>query len=431
MEKKELKRYAVIAVLVIAVFYIIQNLSFFTSIIGIGLRALQPLFIGCIIAYIFNIILNWFEKHYFPKRNTGFAEYSRRPVCITLSFILVVAVIYLVLKIIIPEIITAIELITSEIPPLFIKGRDQILLMLNEYPEIQEQVEELLNEFDIKSLDWESIIERVMSIVQTGAVGIISSALGIISSVTSVVTTIVLAVIFAIYLLLRKDKLLHDTRRSQRVFFSERLNTRLNHVLETAHDTFQSFFIGQFVEAIIIGSLTFIGMTLLKLPYAAMTGTVIGVTALIPIVGAFLGAGIGAFIILTVSPMQALIFLIFLVILQQFETNIIYPRVVGSSIGLPGIWVLAAVTLGGGLFGILGMLLGVPLVATLYKLYFEKLEQRERELGISQPEEKAQEKPEKKQKPGRSGSLKKTKSSSAAAKKTAAKQTVSKKPERK
>ena len=152
----------------------------------------------------------------------------------------------------------------------------------------------------------------------------------------------------------------------------------MNHVLEITNDTFKNFFVGQFIEAIIIGSLCFIGMTILKLPYSAMAGTIVGVTSLIPIVGALIGAFISAFMIFTVNPMQSLIFIIFLILLQQVEGNLIYPKVVGTSVGLPGIWVLAAVTVGGGLFGILGMLLGVPILATIYKLVFEILERRER-----------------------------------------------------
>ena len=182
-------------------------------------------------------------------------------------------------------------------------------------------------------------------------------------------------------------------------YFSEESNARFSRIFHTANETFQSFFVGQFVEAIILGSLCFIGMKILKLPYAAMSGTLVGVTAFIPIVGAFIGAGISAFIILTESPMQALIFLIFLVLLQQFEGNIIYPKVVGSSVGLPSIWTLAAVTIGGGLFGIFGMILGVPLAATLYKLSFNVLEKKEAEQGIAPPEDKKPKKPEKTKKP--------------------------------
>ena len=294
--------------------------------------------------------------------------------------------------IIIPEIAKAFGVLYAEIPPAFTQARDFALGKLGEYPEIQEQISSL-------EFDWTTIAEKGSKLLTSGLAGILSSAMGIIGGLTSAVTNLVLGLIFAIYLLLRKDKLFRDGNRIRRAYFSEESNARFSRIFHTANETFQSFFVGQFVEAIILGSLCFIGMKILKLPYAAMSGTLVGVTAFIPIVGAFIGAGISAFIILTESPMQALIFLIFLVLLQQFEGNIIYPKVVGGSVGLPSIWTLAAVTLGGGLFGIFGMILGVPLAATLYKLSFNVLEAKEAEQGIAPPDDKKPKKPEKTKKP--------------------------------
>ncbi|MDE7099572.1 MAG: AI-2E family transporter, partial [Ruminococcus sp.] len=178
--------------------------------------------------------------------------------------------------------------------------------------------------------------------------------------------------------------LLNDINRIMNVSFSDKVNKKTRKICKIANETFRQFFVGQFIEAVILGCLCFIGMVILRLPYAGMSGTLVGVTALIPIVGALIGAGVSAFIIFTESPMQALIFLIFLVLLQQFEENFIYPKVVGDSVGLPGIWVLASITVGGGLGGIFGMLISVPLVATAYKLFFEKLEEKETAIKISQ-----------------------------------------------
>lgn len=382
MDKKEIKHYAAFGLTAIIVCYIIQHFALVEKAVGIALGALTPLILGAIIAYIFNIILSWFEKHYFPKTKTGFIQFSRRPVCLVISFLIAIGVVVLILNIVIPELINAVKLISAKIPPLVVTGKEYILHKLREYPEIQAQATELFNEFDTSQIDWASITGKVTGVLKSGLLGIISSAVGFLGALTGTVTNIVLAVIFAIYLLLRKDKLLCDIGRFQKVYCSEKTNERINRVFATANTTFQSFFIGQFVEAIILGSLCFIGMTILRLPYAGMSGTLVGVTALIPIVGAFLGAGISAFIIATENPMQALIFIIFLIILQQLEGNIIYPKVVGNSIGLPGIWVLAAVTVGGGLFGILGMMVGVPLAATVYKLVFDSLENKEAEKGI-------------------------------------------------
>lgn len=418
MDKKEINRYIFISMLAVIVCFIVKHFTLFGNIIGVCLGALYPLFLGGAIAYVFNIVLAWFERHFFPKTKEGFISFIRRPLCLLFSFIVVLAIIFLVLKIVIPEIIAALALITSKVPPLLTQASDYILLKLQEYPDIQEEAENLIDQFDIKSINWESIINKVMSVLKTGALGIIKSSVGIISSVAGAATTFVVAVIFSIYILLRKDKLLTDTKRVLTAYASEKTNNRLRRFFATAHDTFQNFFIGQFVEAIILGSLCFIGMSIMKLPYAGMSGVLVGVTALIPIVGAFIGAGVSAFIIATENPMQALVFIVFLVILQQLEGNIIYPKVVGESVGLPGIWVLAAVTVGGGLYGIIGMLLGVPLAATIYKLSFDTLEAKEKELGIKVEEKKPEKKEKaKKEKPAKTPAKAKAKP----VKKTAAK----------
>ncbi len=389
MNKQEIRRYIFIAFLAVMVCVIVQNFYIFTKLLSILLGALKPLMTGFFIAYIFNIVMKTFEKHYFPKSSSSFVAKTRRPTCLVLSFTIAVAAIILISYIVVPEIIKAFGVLYDEIPPAFTKSKDFVISKLNEYPDIQEKIENL-------EFDWASIAGKLSKVLTSGVAGILSSAWGIIGGVTSTLTNIILGIIFAIYMLLRKDKLICDINRLRRLWFGDSFNQKTSHFMKTANETFQSFFVGQFIEAIILGTLCFIGMKLLKLPYAAMSGTLVGVTAFIPIVGAFIGAGVSAFIILTENPMQALIFLIFLLILQQLEGNIIYPKVVGGTVGLPSIWTLAAVTIGGGLFGILGMLLGVPLAGTLYKLSFEKLESEEAKRGIAPVDEKPV-KPQKKQ----------------------------------
>lgn len=379
MEKNELRRYATVAVLLVMACLAVQNFSKLTGVIALVIDALHPMLLGCIIAYIFNIIMRFFEKKYFPKHNERFFDATRRPVSLLLSFAITIAVIAVILNIIVPEMEKAFKLIYSLTPQITdeaVKIKDWAIDKLKEYPELQKQISSI--EFD-KSSFVDKITDK--------AVELFDSAIVIVRSVTSTITDIIIAVIFSIYLLLRKDKILRDINRIQRVLFSDRVNRPVNHFFDTAHKTFTSFFIGQFTEAIILGTLTFIGSTFLGLPYSAMTGTLVGVTALIPIVGALIGAGLSAVIIFTEDPKQALVFLVFLIILQQIEGNLIYPKVVGSSVGLPGIWVLAAVIVGGGIWGVMGMLLGVPLAATVYKLGFELLEKREKKLGIESPDD--------------------------------------------
>lgn len=375
MKKKDVRRYCFIAVLILAICIAVRNFSVISRLLKEAFSASVPLLTGCIIAYIFNIIMTFYEKHYFPKRNSDFIKSSRRPVCTILSFASAAAIIVLISNIIYPELVKAVKLIYNEIPPFFQKVQEFAKTALKEYPEIQD----FINSFEP---DVMSITEKISN----GAYDVFDSLISFIGSTVSVITNAVIAVIFALYLLLRKDKLRTDIARFQKAYLGDKANRRINHIFETAHETFRNFFVGQFTEGIIIGVLCFIGMLILRLPYAAMAATIVGVTSLIPIVGGLFGAVISAFIIFTVNPMQAVIFLIFLVILQQVEGNLIYPKVVGSSVGLPGIWVIAAVTVGGGLFSILGMLLGVPIVATAYKLIFEILEKRELAQAVTEEE---------------------------------------------
>ncbi|MBR5267559.1 MAG: AI-2E family transporter, partial [Lachnospiraceae bacterium] len=236
-------------------------------------------------------------------------------------------------------------------------------------PAIQESLQNL-------NIDWESTIRKALEVVAVGAGGLFSSVVTVIGSLFGTMAQFIIGTIFAIYILSSKETLAEKTDNLMKAYMKPTTREKILYVAGTVHETFSAFIVGQCMEAVIIGSLCAVGMMVLKMPYAVMTGTVVGVTALIPVVGAYIGAIIGAFMVFTVNPMQAVIFIVFLLILQQLEGNLIYPKVVGSSIGLPGMWVLAAVTIGGGVFGIGGMLLGVPLTASLYKLLEADVEKR-------------------------------------------------------
>ena len=218
---------------------------------------------------------------------------------------------------------------------------------------------------DPKKFDIKNITETVINFAKNGA---FSSALSVISSFFGGVVNFVVGLIFAVYILFNKEKLAVQADRLMRSYMKPKSEEHFRYFCATADKCFSSFIVGQCTEAVILGLLCAIGMAILRIPYASTIGTLIGATALIPIVGAYIGAAVGALMIVVVDPIKALWFIIFLVILQQVEGNVIYPKVVGSSVGLPGMWVLAAVTVGGGLGGIGGMLLGVPAAATVYKL---------------------------------------------------------------
>ncbi len=327
--------------------------------VGMIFKASAPLIIGCAAAYVINILMSGYEKIYFPKSQNKFVKKSRRGVCMVLALLTVAAVVVLIIGLVIPEFISCLSVVVAELPDSFKKLMD----FLERKNLIPENIPDLLS-----SIDWKSKIGEIANMLTSGIGNVMGFVLAALSSVFSGIVTFVVAFIFAIYLLLDRDRLKAQFNRIMTRYMNESWYKRSIYVLDIMNDCFRRYIIGQCTEAVILGVLCTLGMLALRLPYASMIGALIGFTALIPIAGAYIGGGIGAFMIFMVSPVKALVFLIFLVILQQIEGNLIYPRVVGSSMGLPAIWVLAAITIGGGIMGILGMLLGVPAAATLYRL---------------------------------------------------------------
>lgn len=338
-------------------------LSILTALIG----AATPLVVGCIIAYIINILMSFYEKHYFPKSKKKLVCKSRRPVCMFAAFLSLLAVIALILILIVPQLSSCVQVIIAEIPD----ALDRFVVWIEKLDILPEDIIGTLS-----TIDWQSKISQIVSAVSTGIGSVMNVVITTVTSVFSGIVSALIGIIFSIYLLSGKEKLRLQFTRLMKHYMKESWYEKSMYVLRVFHDCFRRYIIGQCTEAIILGLLCILGMLILRLPYAGMIGALIAFTALIPIAGAYIGAIIGAFMILTVSPMKALIFLIFLVVLQQFEGNVIYPRVVGSSMGLPGIWVLAAVTIGGGMFGIGGMLIGVPITAAAYRLIKEDLSKK-------------------------------------------------------
>lgn len=323
------------------------------------LGAALPLTIGGIIAYLVNIVMVSYEHRYFPKTRNNFLIKSRRPVCMLLAFCTLIAIIAAVVWLILPQLVDCVSILIAEIPGVI----DDLIALAERLEIFTPATLEAL-----EAIDWKSQIGSLVQMVTSGIGSVADVLISTVSSVFSGVVTALISLIFSIYLLFAKETLANQFMRIFRRYLPEKLNHRVFYVLEIVDDCFHRYIVGQCTEAVILGVLCAIGMGILKLPYAAMIGALIAFTALIPIAGAYIGAGVGAFMILTVDPWGAVIFLIFIVVLQQLEGNLIYPRVVGSSMGLPGIWVLAAVTIGGSIMGIPGMLLGVPLAAALYRI---------------------------------------------------------------
>lgn len=368
MKKPELKTVISITAAAFILYLCIHYWPAAAAILSTILTALMPLLIGGIFAYLINILMSFYERNFFPGSAKKFICKSRRAICLILSIISLIALVALVISLIVPQLISCIKLLVAEIPIAIQNG----ISYLEQADILSEELMQKLS-----SINFQSEIRQIAATVFSGIGSILDLFAGLISSFISGITTTFLAIVFAIYLLIGKDKLAIQITRLAKRYLKEKQYSTITYTLSIMNDCFHRFVVGQCIDAVILGVLCTIGMLLLRLPYALMIGTVIAFTALIPIVGAFLGGIIGAFLIFMQSPLQALIFLIFLIILQQLEGDLIYPRVVGSSIGLPGIWVLAAVTVGGGVFGVFGMLIGVPIAATLYRLLKNDLERHE------------------------------------------------------
>ena len=334
----------------------------FSSFIGTVVGAAMPLLIGCVIAYILNILMSFYEKHYFPKSTKPAAARSRRPVCMLAAFASLVVIVALLAKLVVPELMASVELLIAQIP-------GAIRSLLNRLENSGLITEELIA--SLATVDWQARVQQIIGVLTTGVGNAMGAAVNVVSSIFSGIVTALFALIFSIYLLTGKEKLGRQFDKVMQRYMKERLYTRTKYVLSVLNECFHKYIVGQCTEAVILGVLCTLGMLILNIPYATMTGAVIAFTALIPVAGGYIGAAVGAFMILTVSPIKAVFFLIYIVVLQQIEGNLLYPRVVGSSMGLPAIWVLAAVTIGGGIMGIAGMLIGVPLAAALYRLLRE------------------------------------------------------------
>lgn len=345
------------------------------GLLGRAVKASAPLFIGIALAYMVNILMSVYEKHYFRRHaDQAWVIKTRRAVCLIGAIATVLGAAVLLLGIVLPQLMEAVTVIKDKVPGILqdLSKNENIMKLLPEG--IQDAV---------RKLDYEALVEGVLRFLSNGAsmsAGL-SSVTGIIGSFTSAFMIGFMGFIFSIYILLEKERLGRQFTRVFHAYLSDGWVAKIRPLVHVADGSFHNYIVGQVAEAIIIGALCGIGMWIFRLPYAGMVGAVIGVTALIPVLGCYLGAGVGALMCLSVSSVKALEFLIFIFCLQQIEDNLIYPRIVGTSLGLPGIWVLACVSVGGGIGGVLGMVLAVPVTATIYQLIRMDVQRRERQDG--------------------------------------------------
>lgn len=345
-----------------------QNLEVIGTGIGMLFGFAQPILLGACIAFVLNIPMSAIEGYLQHARWRWLKRWSRVFSLIG-AVVFIVASLGLVIALVVPELTNTVQLLAREIPKFWSWIQKWLLENEELYPALKEWIAGL-------SINWEQLGKQVFQALTSGVSGVLGGTVAVISGMFTGVVNGVVAFIISIYILLDKERLGRQCCRVLHAFFAPRFESYLLHISTIARRSFSNFIVGQCTEAVILGCLCAGGMALLRMPYAPMVGAMVGVTALIPVVGAFIGATVGVFMIMMQSPLQAIGFVIFLIILQQIEGNLIYPRVVGSSVGLPALWVLVAVTIGGGISGVGGMLFSVPIASVLYTLLREYTNRR-------------------------------------------------------
>lgn len=340
----------------------------YSRVLALGVKLIgfiTPFLVGGVMAFILNVPMKWIEKMLPLNEDSKL----RRPLSLCLTLILVIGILILVTFVVMPELFHTVLSLQYSIPAFLTGVKEEAEKMFALNPEIGNYINSI-------QVDWKSFLEKVVGFLTTGAGTVLSSTFSAAMSIISGVTTFGIGLVFAIYILLQKETLSHQIKKLMAAFLPEEATVQTLGLLKLTNDTFSNFLAGQCLEAVILGTMFFLALSIFRLPYALLIGVLIAFTALIPMFGAFIGLAIGAFLMLMVRPLDALIFVIIFLVLQQIEGNLIYPHVVGNSVGLPSIWVLVAVTIGGSALGIVGMLIFIPLCSVLYTVLREIVNKR-------------------------------------------------------
>lgn len=366
LNKNNMKKILQIITFTVILCALLINFSQVIKWAGFTFSVCYPFILGGAIAFCLNLPMSFFEKKLFGEEQSRGkkAKALARPVSLLLTLLCLIAIIALVIGVVVPSLRDTFESIGTAMKTFLPKAQ----LWLEEVFAGRDLIVDYISSFRLDNLDWSKWLSAVKDFAVSGAGSVLSYTMSATMVVVNSIVTFVIAFIFSIYILSQKERLGRQFRKLLKALCKEHVVERTLHICRLSHVTFSKFITGQCVEALILGAMFFVAMIICRFPYALLVGIVIAFTALIPIVGAFIGCFIGAFLILMVNPMQALAFVVMFLILQQIEGNLIYPHVVGNSVGLPSIWVLFAATVGGSLMGIVGMIIFIPIISVLYSL---------------------------------------------------------------
>lgn len=358
--------------------------------LGVLLDILVPFLAGGAIAFVLNIPMRAIEEKLLGRWKGKWANRIKRPLCLFLSIVLIVAILAFVIIMVVPKLQETVVLLGVQVP-VFAK---ELLTKLEEMASSDPALLEKLNELEKVKIDWNALFDKAGGFLATGMGSVLNSAVVVASSIIGGVVNAFIAIVFAIYILAQKEKLSDQGHRILSAYLPAGVCSEVERVLSLLYRNFSNFISGQCLEAVILGTMFVVAMTILRFPYALLIGVLIAFLALIPIVGAFVGCFLGALLLLMNDPVQAVGFVVLFLVLQQIEGNLIYPHVVGGSVGLPSLWVLVAVSVGGSLFGIVGMLCFIPLVSTGYTLLRENVNARNQKKRASEKKEAVSEEKE-------------------------------------
>lgn len=378
LDKETMRKIKELIVFTIVILIAFWNYTLIFGALKFLVNIIFPFLMGGAIAFVLNVPMSFLERNIFKQdklKQKKRLQKASRPLSLVLTILIVLSTIALVMFVVIPELGTTFALLGKSIQQFMPKVVRQAEELFNN----NKEVVALLGSLD---MDWQEMLNGIAAFFKNGAGNVLDSTVSVAKNIVSSVATFFIAFVFACYILLQKEKLRVQVRKILYAYLPEKKVETVLAVCSLAYKTFSNFLTGQCVEALILGLMFFVTMSVIRLPYALLVGILIAFTALIPIFGAFIGCVVGTFLILMVAPVKALIFVVMFLVLQQIEGNLIYPKVVGNSVGLPSIWVLAAVSIGGSLMGVVGMLVFIPLVSVVYTIFRGDVYRRLEKKGI-------------------------------------------------